>query len=169
MILFPALNLDGAVDLFQEHDPGKGVREGDRAERPEFPGTSHYFRGEAQRAADREGDVAAAGDAEVFEFLRVSFRRKLLSLLPVKGGHVRVGGQELQDTVSFCGEHFFAGAPIDVFFCDFDDVYLEVAAQSLCVVFGGFSGPAPGFSDADDGAATDHSIPKSCPAASISL
>ena len=92
MILLPALDLDGAVDLFQEHDPGESVREGDRAEGPEFARTSNYFGGEAQRAADHEGNVAMAGDTEIFEFLREFFRRKLLSLLPVQGDGVGVGG-----------------------------------------------------------------------------
>jgi hypothetical protein len=74
MILLPALYLDGAVDLFEEDYSGEGVREGDPAEGPEFPGDFQDFGGETQGAADREGDVALARDAEVFELLREFFR-----------------------------------------------------------------------------------------------
>jgi hypothetical protein len=156
VVLFSALDLDGTVELFEKHHPSQGVREGDRAEGPEFPAASQYFGEESQCAADRDGEVALTGDAEVIEFLRESFRRELLSPLPVEGDEVRVGGQALEDTVSFPGEYFFAGAPVDVFFCDFDDVYRKVAAQPSGVVFGSFGSPAPGLSDADDGAATNH-------------
>ena len=49
-----------AVELFEEDDPGEGMRECDAAEGPEGVGALEYIRGEAERAADHEGDVAPA-------------------------------------------------------------------------------------------------------------
>jgi hypothetical protein len=60
MILFVAVYLECAVELFEEDDPGQGVREGDAAEGPEFVGSLQYIRGEAERTTDHEGDVTPA-------------------------------------------------------------------------------------------------------------
>ena len=60
MILFVAVYLCCAVELFEEDDPGEGVWERDAAEGPEFVGSLRYIRGEAKRAADHEGYVTPA-------------------------------------------------------------------------------------------------------------
>jgi hypothetical protein len=57
-----------AVELFEEDDPGEGVRECDAAEGPEVVGSLQYIRGEAERAADHKRDVTPARGAEVLQF-----------------------------------------------------------------------------------------------------
>ena len=57
-----------AVELFEEDDPGEGMRECDTAEGPEVVGSLQYIRGEAERAADHKGDLIPARGAEVFQF-----------------------------------------------------------------------------------------------------
>jgi hypothetical protein len=57
-----------AVELFEEDDPGEGVRECDAAEGPEVVRSPQYIRGEAERATDHKGDVTPATGAEVFQF-----------------------------------------------------------------------------------------------------
>jgi hypothetical protein len=165
VVFLVAVYFGGAVELFEEDDPGEGMRECDAAEGPEGVGTLQYIGGEAERATDHESYVTAARGAEVLQLQRDSFRWLLLSFLPVEGDHVRFLGEAFQDTLSFCGEHFFGGAAVHVFLDDLDDVYGEVAAQSFFVVLGGFGGPGLWFSDGDQGAAAYHSIPKSCSAA----
>ena len=67
MILFVAVYLGCAVELFEEDYSGEGMWEGDSAEGPEGVGTLQYMGGEAERAPDHEGYVTAARGAEVFE------------------------------------------------------------------------------------------------------
>ena len=67
VILLVAVYFCCAVELFEEDDPGEGVRECDAAEGPEGVGPLKYIGREAERTADHEGGVTPARGAEVFE------------------------------------------------------------------------------------------------------
>ena len=76
-------------------------------------------------------------------------------------------GRRVQDTAAFGGEY----CPAERSMMSSSATRGRLAGSSgasVFVVSGAFGGPALGFSDADYGAATDHSIPKSLPAASFS-
>ena len=60
VVFLVAVYFGGAVELFEEDDPGEGVREGDAAEGPAVVGSLQYIRGEAEWAADHEGYVTLA-------------------------------------------------------------------------------------------------------------
>ena len=89
VVFLVAVYLCCPVELFEEDDPGEGVRECDAAEGPEGVGSLEYIGGEAERATAHEGYVTAARGAEVLELQGDSFRWLLLSVLPVEGDHVR--------------------------------------------------------------------------------
>ncbi len=69
VVFLVAVYFRGAKELFEEDDPGEGVRECDAAEGPEGVGSLEYIGGEAERATDHEGYVTAARGAEGFEIL----------------------------------------------------------------------------------------------------
>ena len=67
VVFLVAVYLCCPVELFEEDDPGEGVRECDAAEGPEGVGSLEYIGGEAERATYDEGDATVALGAEIFE------------------------------------------------------------------------------------------------------
>ena len=166
MVLLATLDLDGPVELFEEYDPGEGVGKRDPAKRPHLVRPAEELAGEPQRAAEEQGEVAPAGDAEGGKPSREVFGRDPFSPLAVQRDQVGAGGDAFRNTVPFGGEDFLRGAAVHVFFADFDDLDREVAAETSSVVGAAVSGPALELADSDDGGPPDHSMPKSWPAAS---
>src|SRR5918994_364761 len=162
MILLPALYLDGPVELFQENDPSHGVRKRDVSEGQAFVSPLEHLRGEAERAAEDEGYVAAAVDAQSGELLGEFFGGDGLSPLPVEGDHVCSGGQALEQAFSLGGQHLFPGVAVHVYFWDLDHFDGEVAPQAFQVVVAARCGPALKPSDRHNSGAPDHSISNSC-------
>jgi hypothetical protein len=118
MILLPALYLDGPVELLQEDDPGHGVGKRDVSQGQAFVSPLERLRGEAERAAEDEGYVAAAGDTQRGELLGELFGRDGLSPPPVEGDHVCSGGQALEQAFSLGGQYLFPGVAVHVYFRD---------------------------------------------------
>src|SRR5215210_6395702 len=142
MIPLAPVYLRRAVELLQEDHPRQGVRQGDGAEGSEGVRPRQHLRGESQRAAEDEGDVALAREAQgvqpSFKFLR----GERLALLPVQGDHVRPRGYPPEEPPGLGGEHLLGRAPVKVFLRNLDDLYREVPPEPLQVVSTALVGPS---------------------------
>src|SRR5215210_8092302 len=166
MVFLAPLDLYGPVELLEEHDAGEGVGERDLPERPRLVRPAHQPGREAQGAADKNRYVAPAGVAEGDEPAREVFGGDALSPLPVQGDEMGAGWDSFRDAFLLSGEDLSRGAAVHVFLADLDDLDREVAAKTFRVLRAAFPGPAVELADGDDGGASDHSMPKSWPAAS---
>ncbi len=163
MVLLPASDLDRPVELFEEDHPRERVRQGYGSEGEEIVGPSEHFRGEPERSAEHEGNVAAARGTKGAEFSREIFRGERFSSYPIQGYSVGSVRETLEEALALRREHLFGRATVHVFFRDLDDLDREVTSEPGKVIVASLGRPTLQSPDGDDGGAPDHSVSKSCP------